>query len=104
VKKIIGDRLGELEKIFEKDKELLLFETESYYNNKNNIEKDIDELLVSLEEEYLKRELSLAMENLQKAEQRRESSEVLKFLEECQRITQRINTIKTIKSAFENKK
>jgi DNA primase len=103
VKKIIGDRLGELEKIFEKDKELLLFETESYYNNKNNIEKDIDELLVSLEEEYLKRELSLAMENLQKAEQRRESSEVLKFLEECQRITQRINTIKTIKSAFENK-
>ncbi len=103
VKTIIGERLNELEKIFEKDKELLLFETESYYNNKNNIDKDIDELLVSLEEEYLKKELSVAMENLQKAEQKRESGEVLRFLEECQRITQRINTIKTIKNAFENK-
>lgn len=103
VKEIIGDRLAELEKIFEKDKELLLFETESYYNNKNNLEKDIDELLVSLEEEYLKKELQLAMTNLTLAEQKRESGEVLKFLEECQRITQRINTIKTIKNAFENK-
>ena len=47
VREIIGDRLDELEKIFEKDKELLLFETESHYNykhnNKNNLEKDIDE-------------------------------------------------------------
>ncbi len=103
VRSIIGERLSELEKIFEKDKELLLFETETYYNSKNNLEKDIDELLVSLEEEYLKKELSLAMENLQKAEQKRDSGEVLRFLEECQKITQRINTIKTIKNAFENK-
>lgn len=100
-KEIFKDRLSELEKIFEKEKELLLFETESYYNNKTNLDKDIDELLISLEEEYLKRELSLAMVNLQKAEQKKESSEVLKFLEECQRISQRINTIKTIKNAYE---
>ena len=99
---ILGKRLEELEKIFEKEKELLLFETESYYNNKANLEKDIDELLLSLEEEYLKKELGTAMINLQKAEQKRESGEVLKFLEECQRITQRINTIKTIKNAFES--
>ncbi len=100
-KEIFKERLDELEKIFEKEKELLLFETESYYNNKTNLEKDIDELLVSLEEEYLKQELSLAMINLQKAEQKKESGEVLKYLEECQRITQRINTIKTIKNAYE---
>ncbi len=103
---ILKDRLQELEKIFEKDRDLLLFETESQYNlkdnNKNNLEKDVDELLVSLEEEYLKKDLGLAMINLQKAEQKRESGEVLKFLEECQRITQRINTIKTIKNAFES--
>ncbi len=100
-KEIFKERLDELEKIFEKEKELLLFETESYYNNKTNLEKDIDELLVSLEEEYLKQELSLSMINLQKAEQKKESGEVLKYLEECQRITQRINTIKTIKNAYE---
>lgn len=100
-KEIFKERLDELEKIFEKEKELLLFETESYYNSKTNLEKDIDELLVSLEEEYLKQELSLSMINLQKAEQKKESGEVLKYLEECQRITQRINTIKTIKNAYE---
>jgi len=97
---ILKNRLQELEKIFEKEKDLLLFETESYYDNNNNVEKDVDELLVSLEEEYLKKELGIAMINLQKAEQKRESGEVLKFLEECQRISQRINTIKTIKNAF----
>lgn len=100
-KEIFKERFSELEKIFEKEKELLLFETESYYNNKANLDRDIDELLTSLEEEYLKRELSLAMISLQKAEQKKESSEVLKFLEECQRISQRINTIKTIKNAYE---
>ncbi len=100
-KSILGGRMEELTKIFEKESEALLFETESYYNNKNNLEKDIDELLVSLEEEYLKKELGKAMTNLTLAEQKRESGEVLRFLEECQRITQRINTIKTIKNSFE---
>ncbi len=100
---ILKGKLQELEKIFEKDTETLLFETESYYNGKSNLEKDVDELLVSLEEEYLKKELGLAMNNLTKAEQKRESGEVLKFLEEVQRITQRINTIKTIKNAYEKK-
>lgn len=100
-KEIFKDRLQELEKIFEKEKESLLFETESYYTNRASLEKDIDELLVALEEEYLKRDLGVAMIKLQKAEQKKDSGEVLKFLEECQRITQRINTIKTIKNAYE---
>lgn len=103
VEKILGQRFQELAKEFEKSIETLLFETESYYNNRNNLEQDIDELLISLEEEYLKKDLSKAMISLQKAEQKRESSEVLKFLEECQRITQRINTIKTIRNAYEKK-
>lgn len=103
VKSILKERFESLEKEFLKDKDLLLFETESYYNNKNNLEQDIDELLISLEEEYLKKDLTLAMINLQKAEQKRESSEVLRFLEECQKISQRINTIKTIKYAYEKK-
>jgi DNA primase len=103
VKDILKERFEEIEKLLEKDIETLLFETESYYNNKTNLEKDIDELLVSLEEEYLKKELGVAMANLTKAEQKRESGEVLKFLEEVQRVTQRINTIKTIKNAYEKK-
>ena len=100
-KEILKDRLELIQKVYTNVKDLLLFETESYYNNKNNLDQDIDELLISLEEEYLKKDLSLAMESLQKAEQRRESSEVLRLLEECQNLSQRINTIKTIRNAYE---
>ena len=59
-KGILGNRLDELYHQFEKekpeDKEALLFETESYYNNKTNLAVDLRELLLGLEEEYLKKE------------------------------------------------
>ena len=95
-KVILGDRLPELYKQFESEKDLLLFETEAYYNNKTNLSNDIAELLINLEEEYLKKQLSMTMEMLQKAEQTKDSSEVLKYLEECQRISQKINIIKQV--------
>ncbi|MBA3732884.1 DNA primase [Patescibacteria group bacterium] len=93
-KEIIKERFEVLEKYFEKDKDLLLFETESYYNNKINIEKEINYLLLGLEEEYLKKEFSEAMIVLQKAEQSKDADNIKKLLLECQRISQRINTIK----------
>lgn len=93
---ILGERLLELEKIFEKEKESLLFETESYYSSKNDLKKDLEELLLGLEEEYLKKSFAEAMNNLQKAEQLKNSSDVLKYLEECQKISQKINIIKNI--------
>ena len=95
-KVILGARLGELMKQFEKERDLLLFETEAYYNNKANLKNDIAELLINLEEEYLKMQLTGVMEKLQKAEQTKDSSEVLKYLEECQRISQKINIIKQV--------
>jgi DNA primase len=94
VVKILGSKLEELEHQLEQEKDLLLFETESYYNNKENLEKDLNELLLALEEEYLKRDFATAMINLQKAEQTKNQDEIAKYLEECQRISQRINTIK----------
>lgn len=101
IKDIVGEKFPELEKKFEKEKELLLFETESYYNNKANLSKELEELLMGLEEEYLKKDFGDAMVKLQKAEQTKNTSEILKFLEDCQRISQRINTIKMIKNAYE---
>ncbi len=98
---VLGERYTDLTKVLQKEKDLLLFETESYYGNKENLKRDIEELLIGLEEENLKDEFGKAMMNLQKAEQTKDSSEVLKYLEECQRISQKINTIKTIKNAYE---
>ncbi len=103
VEGIIGVRIKDLEKELEKEKDLLLFEIESYYSNKADLSRDLDELIVGLEEEYLKKEFGEVMLKLQRAEQTKDSSEVLKYLEDCQRISQRINTIKTIKNAYEKK-
>ncbi len=93
-KEICKERFDELEKMLEKDKDALLFETESYYNNKDNLNLEIKELLTGLEEEYLKRDFKVAMIKLQKAEQTKNSSEVLKYLEECKQISDKLNSIK----------
>ena len=102
-KLILGKRFEELLIEFEKEKELLLFETEAYYNNKNNLKADLEELLLGLEEEYLKREFAEAMISLQKAEQSKDSAEVLRCLEECQRISQKLNVLNSIKNNYEKK-
>ncbi len=102
-KKIIGEKMNHLESQFEKERDLLLFEAESYYNNKANVERDLTELLQNLEEEYLKNEFSQVMVKLQMAEQLKDSGEVLRYLEECQRISQRINMIKRVHESYEKK-
>ena len=79
----------------EKEKDLLLFEIESYYGGKNNLKKDIDYLLLGLEEEYLKQEFAIAMVNLQKAEQSKNEKEITEYLEKCQVLSQQINLIKS---------
>lgn len=93
---ILGDRIEEMLGELEKEKDLLLFETEAYYNNKADLKRDLEELLLGLEEEYLKKQFAETMIKLQKAEQLKDSSEVLKYLEECQRISQKINIIKRV--------
>ncbi|MEI6842974.1 MAG: DNA primase [bacterium] len=94
VGEIIGDTMEKMIVDFEKEKDALVFEIENYYGGKKDLEKDIAELLQSLEEEYLKRKFSEMMILLQKAEQTRDSALVLKYLEECQKISQKINHIK----------
>jgi hypothetical protein len=79
---------------FEKEKDLLLFETESYYNGTLDFVRDVTELLSSLEEQYLKKQFADTMVLLQRAEQMRDSALVLRYLEECQNISQKINTLK----------
>ncbi len=94
VRKIFGDRMDELEKEFLEERDALLFETEAYYNNKTNLVKDVEELLFGLEEEYLKKEFSRAMVNLQIAEQKKNTEDIARYLEECQRISQELNKVK----------
>ncbi|MDQ5949311.1 MAG: primase [Patescibacteria group bacterium] len=94
IKHILGDRFQKMSDDFEKEKDLLLFETESYYNGTLDFVRDVTELLSSLEEQYLKKQFADTMVLLQRAEQMRDSALVLRYLEECQNISQKINTLK----------
>jgi DNA primase len=103
VRQILGDRLDSLISNLEKEKESLIFETESYYNGTTNLNRDIEELVVGLEEEELKKKLSDTMINLQAAEQTKNSSDVLKFFEEFQRLSQKLNNLKQVHEMYEKR-
>lgn len=94
VESLLGDRLALLVAQFEKEKEPLLFETEAYYNGSVRFPQEVEELLNALEEEYLKKKFAETMILLQQAEQQRDSAQILQYLELCQQISQRINTLK----------
>ncbi len=84
-----------LEKI-KSDQEALLFETESYYNNRNTLDTDVAELLLSLEEEDLKGKLIKVMAELHMAESLHDIEKSQTCLVECQRLSNRINQLKQI--------
>jgi len=92
--KIFGERMGELMKLLELEKDLVIFEMESRYDGRTDLSRDINYLLFGLEEEYLKQRFAIAMNNLQKAEQTKDTEGVSKYLKECQEISQQINNIK----------
>ncbi len=89
-----------LEKI-KSDQEALLFETESYYNNRDTLESDVAELLLSLEEEDLKGKLIKTMAELHSSESLHDTEKSLSLLQECQRLSKRINEIKTAEKTIE---
>ena len=91
---IVGDSGYDLFKQAGDEKEVSIFEAEAYYAGKEDINTEVSELLIGLEEEYLKKKFGEAMENLQKAERDKNSAEVLKYLEECQNISGQINNLK----------
>jgi DNA primase len=93
-KGILKDEYSRLRAQLEQEKDALVFETEAYYNGKRDLASDIQELILGLEQEHLKKEFADRIVLLQKAEQLRDSAQVLTHLEECQRISQRINELK----------
>ena len=70
---------------YENEPEALLFYTESYYNT-TDVSRDINNLLLRLEEEYLKMELVFTQEQQRQAERQNNEEEKTRLLGECQRI------------------
>jgi len=61
---IIFEKLEKVREIYDNIKEDLIYEAEEFYSNSEDLQKDIDEMMLSLEEEYLNEELFKKMMEL----------------------------------------
>jgi DNA primase len=91
---IVGDSGYAMLNRAEDEKEVLIFEAESYYAGKENISAEVGDLLVALEEEYLKNKLSEIMDSMNKAKMDGDNPTAQKYFEEFQNISQQIDAIK----------
>lgn len=96
LERILGPDMSLFLQRVETDSAALLFETESYYNNRDTLTADVAELLLSLEEEDLKSKLVRAMADLHAAEAIHDTDKSLSLLQECQKLSKRINEIKQL--------
>ena len=74
-----------LEKAREKYKDIkedLIYEVEEFYSNNENLEKDVNEMLLSMEEEYLNEDLIKQMMELQNLKGNEKEIEIFKKINE----------------------
>lgn len=80
-------------KNFEADKEELIFEAESYYGDKDHLQKEIEELLLNLEEDILREKFVLMMNELHQAEEDKDEKRTKELLTACQEISVKLSQI-----------
>lgn len=100
-KDILGkERYEKFEVEYRKSFNELAFEAESYYGEieSEKFNKEMEYLLLSLQEENLKRELASHMAELKKAENAKESEKAISILKRCNDITKMLNKIKNEKN------
>ena len=74
-----------MEKVKEKYKDIkedLIYEVEEFYSNNENLDKDVNEMLLSVEEEFLNEELTKHMMELQNLKGKEEELEIFKKINE----------------------
>lgn len=94
---IIGEtKLQQLQERPEVVSEEILFTTESGYSSKKELERDIEELLQALEEEYIKSSYEEALSELREAEALKNEALVAQKLVHCKELSERLQKLQTI--------
>jgi DNA primase len=75
---IIYKKLGKVKGDYENIKEELIYEVEEFYGNNENLDKDVLEMLLYIEEEYLNEDLRKCMIELEKLRGKEEEIEIFK--------------------------
>lgn len=79
---LIFKKLEKAKEIYKDIKEDLIYEAEEFYLNSENLQKDVKEMLLNIEEEYLNEELVKKMAELQDFKGKKEEVEILKKINE----------------------
>lgn len=88
---IIFKKLEKIKERYKNIKEELVYEAEEFYSDNENLEKDVNEMLLNIEEEYLNEELSVKMIELQRLKGKEGEKEIL---EKIHKINKRKEDIK----------
>jgi len=94
---LIFKKLEKIRKIYENIKEDLIYEAEEFYSNSKNLTKDVNEMLLNIEEEYLNEELNKKMmqfKNLKDKEDLSKQTVEIEILKKINEITKRKEEIK----------
>ena len=70
----------------------MIYEAEEFYSNNENLEKDVHEMLLNVEEEYLNEELSKKMLELQNFKGKEEEIEILRRINEINKRKEEIKS------------
>ena len=79
---LIFQKLDKAKEIYKDIEEDLIYEAEEFYSNSENLQKDVDEMLSNIEEEYLNEELNKKMVELNNFKNKKEEMEILKKINE----------------------
>ena len=79
---IIFTKLERAREAYEDKKEDLIYEAEAFYFNNENLQKEVGEMLLSIEEEYLNEELVNKMIELKNVKDKKMEIEILKKINE----------------------
>ena len=89
---IIFEKLKDIKEIYQNIKEDLIYEAEEFYLNNENLERDVKEMLLNIEEEYLNEDLTKNMLELQKFKGKKEEIEILKRINEINKKKEQIKS------------
>lgn len=79
---LIFKKLEKVKEVYKDIKEDLIYEAEEFYSNNENLDKDVNEMLLNIEEEYLNEELAKEMVDLQNLKGKKEEIEIFKKINE----------------------
>jgi len=87
---IIFKKLSKVKETYKDKKEDLIYEAEEFYLNNKNLQKDVDEMLLNIEEEYLNEELVRTMIEFKNLKDKKEEIEILKKINEINKRKEKI--------------